>query len=99
MNKYYFKDYVDTLVVALRAIEKAESPIRHIHPVMVREGDPTGPSPFSSREKRPPEDGRNSYSALYSISPITPPTRAIVSRDGKISPGCNRTQGSKRNDT
>jgi tRNA(Phe) wybutosine-synthesizing methylase Tyw3 len=26
-----FKEVVDTLVVALRLIEKAESPIRHIH--------------------------------------------------------------------
>jgi len=34
-----FKEFVDTLVVALRIIEKAESPIRHIHPVVVREGD------------------------------------------------------------
>ena len=34
-----FKEFVDTLVVALRMIEKAESPIRHIHPVVVREGD------------------------------------------------------------
>ena len=58
-------------MVAQRAIEKAESPIRHIHPVMVREGDPPGPSPFSSREKRPPEGGRNSSFVLYSISPIT----------------------------
>jgi hypothetical protein len=32
-----FKEFVDTLVVALRLIEKAESPIRHIHPVAVRE--------------------------------------------------------------
>jgi hypothetical protein len=30
---------VDTLVVALRFIEKQESPIRHIHLVTVREGD------------------------------------------------------------
>jgi hypothetical protein len=34
-----FREFVDTLVVALRAIERAESPIRHIHPVAVREGD------------------------------------------------------------
>jgi len=34
-----FKEFVDTLVVALRLIEKAESPIRHIHPVAVREAD------------------------------------------------------------
>jgi len=30
---------VDTLVVALRTIEKTESPIRHIHPVAMREAD------------------------------------------------------------
>ena len=34
-----FKEFVDTLVVALRTIEKTDSPIRHIHPVAVREGD------------------------------------------------------------
>ena len=34
-----FKEFVDTLVVALRIIEKNDSPIRHIHPVAVREGD------------------------------------------------------------
>ena len=34
-----FKEFVDTLVVALRTIEKTESPIRHIHPVTVREAD------------------------------------------------------------
>ena len=34
-----FKEFVDTLVVALRTIEKSDSPIRHIHPVAVREGD------------------------------------------------------------
>ena len=35
-----FREFVDTLVAGLRAIEKAERPIRYIHPVMVREGDP-----------------------------------------------------------
>jgi len=34
-----FKEFVDTLIVALRTIEKSESPIRHIHPVAVREAD------------------------------------------------------------
>ena len=34
-----FKEFVDTLIVALRTIEKSESPIRHIHPVAVRETD------------------------------------------------------------
>lgn len=36
-NNYDFWKFVDTLVVALRAIEKSESPIRHIHPVVVKE--------------------------------------------------------------
>jgi hypothetical protein len=31
---------VDTLVVALRTVEKTESQIRHIHPVIVREDRP-----------------------------------------------------------
>ncbi len=34
-----FREFMDTLTVALRQIEKAESPIRHIHPLAVREGD------------------------------------------------------------
>ncbi|MBU4194112.1 MAG: hypothetical protein KKE79_04780 [Actinobacteria bacterium] len=33
-----FREFVDTLVVALREVESAESPIRHIHPVLVHEG-------------------------------------------------------------
>ena len=32
-----FREFVDTLVVALRQIEKAESPMAHIHPVIVQE--------------------------------------------------------------
>ena len=32
-----FREYVDTLVVALRQIEKAESPMRHVHPIVLRE--------------------------------------------------------------
>jgi hypothetical protein len=32
-----FKEFVDTLVVALRTIEKASSPIKHIHPVVLKE--------------------------------------------------------------
>ena len=32
-----FREFVDTLVVALREMEKAEAPIGHIHPVIVRE--------------------------------------------------------------
>ena len=32
-----FREFVDTLVVALRAIDKRESPMAHIHPVIVRE--------------------------------------------------------------
>jgi len=39
MNKYFFKEFVETLVAGLRAIEKAESPIGQIHPVMVRENN------------------------------------------------------------
>ena len=30
---------MDTLVAAQRAIDKTESPVLHIHPVVVREGD------------------------------------------------------------
>ncbi|MBU1671524.1 MAG: hypothetical protein KKF41_14690 [Actinobacteria bacterium] len=32
-----FKEFVDTLTVALRSMEKSESPIRHIHPVVLKE--------------------------------------------------------------
>ena len=32
-----FREFVDTLWVALRAIDKRESPMAHIHPVIVRE--------------------------------------------------------------
>jgi hypothetical protein len=32
-----FREFVDTLVVALRAMEKADSPMAHIHPVLLRE--------------------------------------------------------------
>ena len=32
-----FKDFVDTLVAAQRAIDKTESPVLHIHPVTLRE--------------------------------------------------------------
>ena len=34
-----FREFVGMLVVALRTIEKTESPIRHIHPVAMREAD------------------------------------------------------------
>jgi len=34
-----FKEFVDTLVVALRKIEKMENPVRHLHPVIVQEGN------------------------------------------------------------
>jgi hypothetical protein len=44
-----FKEFVDKLVVALRIIEKAESPIRHIHPVAVRESDLSGSARRSGR--------------------------------------------------
>jgi len=33
-----FKEFVDTLVVALRGMEQAENPVSHIHPVLVHEG-------------------------------------------------------------
>ncbi len=33
-----FREFVDTLVAALREMEKAEAPISHIHPVLVHEG-------------------------------------------------------------
>ena len=33
-----FREFVDTLVVALRGMENAEAPISHIHPVLVHEG-------------------------------------------------------------
>jgi hypothetical protein len=32
-----FKEFVDTLVVALRQIEKADSPMKHIHPIVLHE--------------------------------------------------------------
>ena len=32
-----FREFVDTLVVALREMEKSEAPIGHIHPVIVRD--------------------------------------------------------------
>ena len=33
-----FREFVDTLVAALRQVEKLESPVTHIHPVLLREG-------------------------------------------------------------
>lgn len=41
-----FKDFVDTLLAALKKIERAENPIiRHIHPIFIREnGFVTGDS-------------------------------------------------------
>lgn len=32
-----FKEFVDTLVVALRQIDKGSSPIKNIHPVVLKE--------------------------------------------------------------
>ena len=32
-----FREFVDTLVVALREMEKAENPTAHVHPIIVRE--------------------------------------------------------------
>ena len=43
MNKYYFKEFVETLVAGLRAIEKAESPVHHIHPIVLRDDTPRDP--------------------------------------------------------
>ncbi|MDD5747697.1 MAG: hypothetical protein PHP64_01370 [Actinomycetota bacterium] len=31
-----FKEFVDTLIVALRQVERMESPARHLHPVVIR---------------------------------------------------------------
>ena len=33
-----FREFVDTLVVALRGMEQTENPVAHIHPVLVHEG-------------------------------------------------------------
>lgn len=33
-----FKEFVDTLVVAMRQVDRSESPVRHIHPVVLRDG-------------------------------------------------------------
>ena len=33
-----FREFVDTLVVALRGMEQVENPVAHIHPVLVHEG-------------------------------------------------------------
>ena len=35
-----FKEFVDTLTVALRQMERDSSPIRHIHPVVLTESAP-----------------------------------------------------------
>ena len=35
--KDFFKDFVDTLVAAQRAIDRRESPLAHIHPFIIRE--------------------------------------------------------------
>jgi len=43
MNKYYFREFVDTLAVALRKIEQVESPVHHIHPVILRDDSPRDP--------------------------------------------------------
>jgi hypothetical protein len=32
-----FREFVDTLVVAQRAMDKREGPMAHIHPVLLRE--------------------------------------------------------------
>jgi hypothetical protein len=38
-----FKEFVDTLAVALRKIEQAEGPLRHIHPIVLRNDTPRDP--------------------------------------------------------
>jgi len=43
MNKYYFREFVDTLAVALRKVEQVESPVHHIHPVFLRDDTPRDP--------------------------------------------------------
>ena len=40
-----FKEFVDTLLVALREIEKAEAPIIHIHPAIAASQIGSAPSP------------------------------------------------------
>jgi len=32
-----FREFVDTLAAALRQIDRADSPIRHVHPILLRE--------------------------------------------------------------
>ena len=32
-----FREFVETLAAALRQVDKLESPVRHIHPVLLRE--------------------------------------------------------------
>jgi len=68
-----FKEFVDTLVVDLRTIERSDSPIRHIHPVAVREGDLSAEGQidfglgFPVCEDEPEADG----SALQSVPVLT----------------------------
>ena len=38
-----FREFVDTLVVAMRQIEKAQDPVRHINPVILRDDTPRDP--------------------------------------------------------
>jgi len=38
-----FREFVDTLLVALRQIEKAQDPVLHIHPVILRDDSPRDP--------------------------------------------------------
>jgi hypothetical protein len=39
----YFREFVDTLAAAIRKEDPAESPVMHIHPVLVRDGSPHEP--------------------------------------------------------
>ena len=38
-----FREFVDTLAVALRKVEQVESPVHHIHPVILRDDTPRDP--------------------------------------------------------
>jgi hypothetical protein len=38
-----FREFVDTLAAAVRKEDSAESPVMHIHPVLVRDGSPPEP--------------------------------------------------------
>ncbi len=70
-----FREFVDTLVVALRAIERTESPIRHIHPVVVRENGPT----VGDRANFSAGDAGHGNSDLIEL-PSTPVLTKVIER-------------------